>query len=427
MLNSREWAIVTLLVSFAAVVLTNPSARKTLRESVERRWVWAVVVPLLALTAWVTLLVAGASRIGLWNSGLAKDTVVWFVASALGAVFAALNAAKTDRYFLIMARQAVGAAIFLQYAMNLYTFNYLAELALQAGLVLLAMLTAVAERYTSAWRLLVTRLNALVGVALLVLTVRELTANWQALDTRQVLLGLALSIWLPLGVLPFIWVLALCLSYDELLRRLRKPLFGIPAPLKTRVATVAALGLDLRTAHDLSNDHDHLQTIARTETWRETLEAVRVYRMRRGRRRAQPVLTAQRLRRLAGVKGVDANGRQLDQREIKETREALDWLAMCHMGHHRNRGHYRADLIDVLGDFTRKGLPEDHGVQMTVAEDRRHWHAWRRTPSGLVLGIGAQSDPSERWFYADMQPPDGPPPHGGRWEHRASGVPDWRE
>jgi hypothetical protein len=96
------------------------------------------------------------------------------------------------------------------------------------------------------------------------------------------------------------------------------------------------------------------------------------------------------------------------------------------MGHHSNRGHYRADLLDILGDFARKGLPEDHAIQMTVASDGQSWHAWRRTPSGLVLGIAAVTDPADHWYYAGTQPPSASPPHDPRWERHASSFPDWR-
>ncbi|MBU5424584.1 hypothetical protein KQI48_18085 [Cellulomonas hominis] len=427
-LNSREWAILTLLVACALVVLATPSARKALLRSEVRRGTRVVVVAIIALAAWVTALVAGASRLGLWDSGLTKDTVVWFAVTALSTVFAPLDAAKTDRYFLVAARQAVAASVFLQYAMNLYAFSYLAEVALQLGLVVLACLLVVAERdprHKAAHKPLLA-INALIGMALILLTARELDADWNTLDARQMLLGLALSIWLPLGVLPFVWLLALYMSYEALTKFLRKPIFGNPAPLKTRVLTLAALGPDLRTTHDLTKDHNTIRILAETRTRHETFEAVRVFRRKRDRRRARPALAAQRLQRFAGAAGHDLNGRRLDQREMKETRDSLRWLATCHMNHHRNKGHYEADLLDILGDFARKGLPEDHGIQMTVAHDGQSWHAWRRTPSGLILGVAALNDPADHWYYAGTQPPNAPPPHDPGWERRASSSPDWR-
>lgn len=427
-LNSREWAIVTLIVLIAAVVLVNSKVReqvlRLLRQLVNR----AITLPLLALACWVVLWVAGAYRLGLWNWGLLKDTVVWYLASALGTMFAALKAAKTDGYFRHAAKQAVAAAVFLQCAMNLYTFNYFVELLLQAVFLLMSMMLIVAERDLKfrSVKHLIEGVYAIVVILVFVFTARGWARTWRELDARQVTLGLAFSVWLPLVVLPFIWAFALVMSYEIVLKRMREPVFGLNAPTRTRIALIAALGADLRAVNDLPSSQEDVRSISSAGTWREVREAVRVYGRRRERRRAEPALTAQRLARFAGVKGVDSEGRQRDQRGIAETKAALEWLATCHMGHHRGRGAYRSDLVDVLGDFDHQGLPHDHGIEMVVARGGASWYAWGRTPSGLVLGIGAASGPPDQWFYAAMEPPSGPPTRDPRWEQWTSEAPDWR-
>lgn len=97
MLNSREWAILTLLIIFAIVVLSTPSTRKHVLQLLRGASSGVIVIPLVALTVWVAVLVTGASHLGLWNSGLAKDTVVWFVVSGFGTIFAALRGVLTRR------------------------------------------------------------------------------------------------------------------------------------------------------------------------------------------------------------------------------------------------------------------------------------------------------------------------------------------
>lgn len=427
LLNSREWAIVTLLALLGAVVLLNPAARAHLPPLARSLATRAVIVPVIALACWIALFVAGASRIGLWNSGLTKDTVVWFLASAFATIFAALKAAKNDHYFWSATKQAVGAAVFLQYAMNLYTFNYFVELALQVLFALLGGMLALTEhdaRHRSV-RPVVLTLGVLVFVPFVAFTARGLVRNWEDMDGQHLALGLGLSIWLPLGVLPFVWALAIFMTYEALLQRMSRPVFGLNVPIRTRLAAMMALGADLRAVNDLSTTPADLRAVASAGTWRDVYDAVRVYRRRRDRRRAEPTLQAQRLARFAGATGVDTAGRQLDQREIKETQRALEWLATCHMGHHRNRGTYRSDLIDVLGGFTKQGLPQEHEVHMEVSASGDLWHAWRRTPSGLVLGIGASSPPPDQWFYAATEPPTTPPPKDARWEQWTSSSPDW--
>lgn len=426
-LNPREWAIVTVLGLLSAWALTMPAVRASLpgllRQFVSR----AILLPLLALAGWVTLLVAGASRLGLWDVGLLKDTVIWYLTSAVATLFAALKAATTDGYFGAATRQAIGAAVFLQYAMNMHTFGYLVELMLQSGLLILAAMLAVSardDRYRAAHALLLA-IYVIAVLLVVISTARAIARGWNDIDAHQTTLGLALSIWLPLGVLPFIWVLAIVMTYEVLLQRMAKPAFGLHAPRRTLAATVVILGPDLRAVNDLTKHPVDLRAVASAKSWSETREAVRDYHRRRARKRAEVGHAARRLARFAGTRGTDPVGRQLDQRELKETRRALEWFATCHMGHHRNRGSYRADLMTVLGDFTKQGLPPEHGVQMTVAADGGTWYAWRRAPSGLVLGIGAAAAPPDQWFYAAMQPPDGPPSPRAGWEHNFSTAPDW--
>lgn len=427
LLNTREWAIVTLFVLAALWVLVGSATRPALRTVLRAMATWKIVVPLLGVICWVAVLVIGAHRVGLWNASLAKDTVAWLLASAAATVFAALRAAESDDYFRRAAKQAVGAAAFFVYAMNLYTFNYFVELVLQVALIFLVGLQVVVQRRDTsrAMQRAVTVLGLIVVVPFVLFTLRGVIRIWSSLDPQQIWLGLGLSIWLPLAVLPYVWALALAMSYEQLMLRMRSPVFGNDAPARTRLLAAVALGLDLRAVHDLSASPKELREISAARGWREVSDAAHVYRRRRARRRAAPLLEAQRLARFAGALGTDADGRQLDQREMKETRAALEWMANCHMGHFRNLGFYREDLMEVLGDFRRQGLPEDHGVEVRVIASGGQWYAWRRTPSGLILGVGAGGPPPDQWFYAAREAPVGPPAASTGWEQWASTAPDW--
>jgi hypothetical protein len=90
------------------------------------------------------------------------------------------------------------------------------------------------------------------------------------------------------------------------------------------------------------------------------------------------------------------------------------------MGHHHNLGLYRDDLLPILlvGDtFSRYGLPADPGVVMHVDSQGARWWAWRRTITGWVFGVGANSVPPDQWTYDGPEPPTGPPGEGGGWRH----------
>lgn len=101
--------------------------------------------------------------------------------------------------------------------------------------------------------------------------------------------------------------------------------------------------------------------------------------------------------RNAGPQGTDDEERQLDQREFEETKRSLRWLATCQIGRYRNRrARYRAELLDILGDFTNHGLPAKHGIELNVLPTSpvvRGYHSVALLmPDGAVWVAGSNFD-----------------------------------
>jgi hypothetical protein len=97
------------------------------------------------------------------------------------------------------------------------------------------------------------------------------------------------------------------------------------------------------------------------------------------------------------------------------------------MGWPTNENGYRPDIMDIVADLTRHGLPENHGVQVEVSADGSAWFAWRRTVTGWVFAIVATGPPADQWEYDGPEPPDGFPgkiQSGGRGVLRR-GEPNW--
>jgi hypothetical protein len=226
-------------------------------------------------------------------------------------------------------------------------------------------------------------------------------------------------------MLPFVYVFSLVLTYGANLSRARFHNDDKPPSLGARSALLVGLHGDLRAVNDLPQHHAQYRVIVRSRSFREGLRNVRGYKEAREAGRQEEEEAAARLVRNAGVKGVDENGRVLDQREVKETREALRWIETCHLGHYNNRGKYRKDLISAVlsDDFTRQGLPEEHGITMRVRKDGQAWYAWRRTPSGQVLGIGMNKGRDNEWLYDAQEPPTGFPGADLSWGERPYETP----
>lgn len=150
--------------------------------------------------------------------------------------------------------------------------------------------------------------------------------------------------------------------------------------------------------------------------------------------KARGVVQARRMEREAknaGSQDLDERGRRVDDREFSETRDALRLVGASAMGWHRQQGGFRADLVGGVydtDDFTKRGLPADHGIQQRVRADGHEVMYWRETASGWVLGLAlaAGGDGFGEYLYAAAGPPSGLPSEGAEgWGALYETPPDW--
>lgn len=131
-----------------------------------------------------------------------------------------------------------------------------------------------------------------------------------------------------------------------------------------------------------------------------------------------------RLKKFAGVTGTDQEGRQLDQREFAETKDALQYISTAQMGWYTDpENRYRGDLVALLEPFP--GLSKEHGIVLEVSSDGRSWWAYRRTITGWCFAIGADGPPPNEWLYDGPDPPGGFPGEAAAWGQRGSLGANW--
>ena len=125
---------------------------------------------------------------------------------------------------------------------------------------------------------------------------------------------------------------------------------------------------------------------------------------------------------LAGSQDVDANGRRLDDREFVETQTALDYVLMGQLSSAPGGFHAALERALTLSG-SRAAVDAAPGIVLDVSDDGTAWHAWRRTISGWVLGIGGTLDQRD-WYWDAAEPPNAPPPGPG-WHHDIDELPNW--
>lgn len=418
-LNNRELAsvILVMLLIVATVILARDRAGllSIYRDIVRLFFAWKIQLVVLVYLAYTAAAVAVASYLDQWTIDLFKETLLIAVFVGFPLV---MNAGKLQSGKALIGsvlRETLGVSALLAFYIGLATFALWGELLLQFGVLVLVVTWYTARRKPEArMRAFISQgMLAAIGIGLIVFTTYTLVTTWDEVDVQKEWRSLALSIWLPLVLIPLVYVLALLFRSEVVLRILPRHNNNTQPPLRVRLAFL--IGIHLSAFYAANFSGQWLGRLAKESTFRGARRVMKDYRERvRANVRAERD-RVHRLRAMAGVEGEDDKGLRRDRREFAGTKKVLNHLFYMQMGWYRNLGRFRPDILDILGDVTREGLPQEHGIEVRVGNDGQGWYAWRRTVGGWYFGIGGGSDLTTEWQFDGPEPPEGFPADGSAW------------
>lgn len=434
-LTSRELATGIVVVSFVLLSFLLTKDRKGLLRSLTNvaiafaSWkVWTVILAYLIFVAAVVIL---ANSVGAWSGNLLKDTLI---VAFFGGLPILLNSAKFRVGLGVVkhvVKDVLGVAALLVVYLNLALFPLWGELILQTSLLFFVILAIVGKHdpeTASAGRIFEV-LTVLLGIGLIAYVTIRVATRFNEFDWEHEAIAFGLSVWLPVSLIPFIYIFGLIASCEVTLVRMKFHNDKEALPLAVRIAFVLGVRGSLRFATFFTGHW--LPELAKQKSFMDASRTMREYRGSVRKNARQNHERRRRLRRLAGTTGEDDNGRWLDRREFHETKEALNGLFYTQMGLYRHRGgRYWTDRTVVLPVGGFRNLPEEHGVDFHVRDDGQAWLAWRHTVGGFFLGVGGTQYLEAHWRYAGTESPSNyPGPAVSGWvdvSEYSEDSPEWQ-
>jgi hypothetical protein len=430
-MNNREQATFILLGAFLGFMLLNRDLRGSLGGVGKSLLTPKLAIPLLIFASWTAGAVGVARTVGLWTSGLAASTVLWFLFVGMAWFINVADAGKDREFFKRRVVEAVSIGALFEFFVNLEVMALPIEIVFQMALIFVVLLDAHVHRQheLKAVARVTTGVLALFTAGLTIYSVQRLIDDWHKLALQDVVNQLVLPVWLTIAAVPCVYLIALYAGYESLLINLHFWNDRCRPPVRVVAGIVAELRASLIDIDEFRGIS--AKEAATSKSFKVARQSVRNFRRERAKGKAAQAEARERLRRYVGVPGVDSDGLTRDRREFAATKEALRWLATCHMGWYQNEDRsdtYRTDLLTVLGDFVRQGLPDNHGLVMKVRKDGQAWYAYRVTPSGHAFGIGAVGAPPSQWNYDGTRPPTSFPSAKRGWSSfMEPDRPEWRE
>lgn len=426
-LDNRELALLVWIVVLLVVVVSYPKTREGLSGIWRQIFASKLTFIFGGILGYAIALVYGLWMLGFWTEALVPETVLWILGPGMVLVYGMVTKRDSDDFFKETLKNLFVVTLALEFVLNLYPFPLIVEILLVPVLVLLLGALAAAERdpQLQGVRRLLEIVVALVGFTLFGYTIWQILRHPANFATGENLRIFLLPILLTVAYVPLLYALHLYVGYENAFIWIR---FAAEGRSRRRRAKLAVLSIYGPRARDLRAFTPYWgNQITQASSLREARRVVVQFRDWARERRLAPMREEERLARYTGVSGVDDYGRQLDQREFKETKKALRFLATAQMGWYRNQGErYRTDLLEKLQlQFERAGLPDDHGIELRITSDGQSWWAWRRIVTGWCLGVGADGPPPDEWNYDQPDPPDGPPSDEKHWTRWGADAANW--
>lgn len=417
MLSTREIAGLLWLGLLLLAVFAYGPTRRSIPQILRCFAEPPILMTFGAYLTWIGGGVYLASLGSVWNPSMAGPTSMWILLTGMPLIFGMANAATDARWLIHQLRALTSVTILLEFVVNIRTYHVAIEFALQGVLLFLVLMASVAS-IRSEYGVVEKTINWLlagIGLALFCFALVHMmsasaVANWQ-----KTVVDLLMPIWLGAWAAIFVAALGLFSNLERIFRlmSLDNPSWSARSwrilPLMIRV------GLSSRNL--CKYNRFWCKRLGNASGIQEANQVVSECLQDQADKESRRAAEAQRLIDHAGLHGTDERGAQLDQREFKETWDALETISLWFHGWYgRNTTGYdlaKAQQFLRLTEF--KDLPERHGITMHVSPDGESCYAMRRTISGRVLAVGLHGHEFRHWHWDGDSEPTGYPGKGGDW------------
>lgn len=224
--TNRELSALVLLAGFAVFVAVSgnrPDLGDSIRAVGRSLYKAAILVPLTLFVFWVVGAVSVAARLGLWDSGLVKPTVLWLFGSGFVLLLSLNDALADAQFFRRAALRTLEVAAIVAFFSELKSFPLYVEVPMQFVAVLMggvAVVGAGDPDRASAVEFAKAVLSS-VGVVVVGWSILHLVRGWSQLDHAALAREFFLPVWLTPVALVFIYGFAVVAAYQLTFMRLR--------------------------------------------------------------------------------------------------------------------------------------------------------------------------------------------------------------
>lgn len=214
-----------------------------------------------------------------WDYSLLKDTIFWFFGVAFSQIFRITNGVSMS-FFKKIIIDSIKITIILEFILNTYAFNLPIELVLVLGLIILSALKPLAERKKDYKDVnsCITNGLAIAGLIMIIFSLYQTIVHYKDFFSVSSLKSILLSPILTFLYIPFLYLLAVYMTYEvffvnlsfqtarnkELLKSLKWEIIKVAGLNITKLNNISS-NISKREIQTIGNKREYLRMISKSK------------------------------------------------------------------------------------------------------------------------------------------------------------------
>lgn len=221
-LSNRELATIVWFVILIILFGFKKEVRKSIFDLIKAFFATSILSIILLLAIYTFGSVLILKHYGFWDLTLMKDTIFWFVGFTFMTLFK-LDQAKQTSFFFNLLKDSFKLTIFLEFFLNFYTFNFIAEMIIIpvfTTIFLMNLITQNKYEYKPVNKL-TSNIIGFIGLSYFGFSLYKLVFHNQNIFSNHNLNTLVLPVLLTVLSIPFFYFIVLYSNYEKLFMRVK--------------------------------------------------------------------------------------------------------------------------------------------------------------------------------------------------------------
>lgn len=143
--SNRELAIGFWLLILLIFIINKKDTRQSLWDLIITFFSKKLISWHISMFLYTSLIVFILFEIGFWEFRLLKDTIIWYISTAIPSTIKSMEEAKDMKYFKEMAKNNVNIGVLIGFVMDSYNFSLIYEIILIPLIIFLSLMLTVAK------------------------------------------------------------------------------------------------------------------------------------------------------------------------------------------------------------------------------------------------------------------------------------------